>query len=74
MVLNQNEYTIASLGFKYLKPPLFLPKQTCPPSFLINKIELPPPLDHTATLFPSPFLSISPHTLSVDLVKLPHLR
>ena len=39
MVLNQNEYTMTSLGFNYQKPPLFLPNQTRPPSFLINKID-----------------------------------
>ena len=41
MVLNQNEYTMASLGFNYQKPTLFLPNQTRPPSLSI-KIRLPP--------------------------------
>ena len=49
MVLNQNEYTMASLGFNYQKPPLFLPNQTRPPSFLINKNQLPP-LSHPKNL------------------------
>ena len=64
MVLNQNEYTMASLGFNYQKPSLFLPNQTRPPSFLINKNRTPPPpseperASHSSSLhfllFPTP--------------------
>ena len=51
MVLNQNEYTMTSLGFNYQKPSLFLPNQTHPPSFLINKIDSLPLLSHPTSLF-----------------------
>ena len=58
MVLNQNEYTMTSLGFNYQKPPLFLPNQTRPPSFPYMFQPTPPPLNCDLSLFsprtPSP--------------------
>ena len=42
MVLNQNEYTMVSLGFNYLKPPLFLPNQTHPSLHFLTKPSAPP--------------------------------
>ena len=44
MVLNQNEYTMVSLGFNYQKSPLFLPNQTLPYLPLHNPIRRPSPL------------------------------
>ena len=53
---------MTSLGFNYQKPPLFLPNQTHPPSFLINKNPLPPLLSHPTPPFsrllpPPPLMS-----------------
>ena len=62
MVLNQNEYTMTSLGFNYQKPPLFLPNQTHPPSFLINKNR------------PLPSLSPDPSLLSAPPTSASHVR
>ena len=43
MVLNQNMYTMASLGYKSLENPLITTKQTRPPPFFLYKTsELPP--------------------------------
>ena len=54
MVLNQNEYTMASLGFNYQKPPLFLPNQTHP--FLIFPLKVGSllPLTRKRSLLPPP--------------------
>ena len=57
MVLNQNKYTMTSLGFNYQKPPLFLPNQTHPPSFLYIFQPNPPPPSMT-------LLSSSPPSLA----------
>ena len=58
MFLNQNEYTMASLGFSYQKPPLFLPNQTRPPSFPYMFQPTPPTFDYSP-LFLSSALAIS---------------
>ena len=55
MVLNQKEYTMASLGSNYQKPPLFLPIQTRPSFLLLRKHGLPPPPFYARVRPPPPF-------------------
>ena len=54
MDLNQNEYTMASLGFNYQKPPLFLLNQTHPFLIFPLKVGFPPPSHRKPSLLPPP--------------------